>query len=181
MTHRNPPSMSASASETHLRPLAERAILKPWAIPNPFRQAGKELTDLLVPFGEDLVVFSDKACKFDTEKPLDLAWGRWARAAIDGGVKQQGGAVRRLERPDNIIFTDQAGRDPLAYPGKTDVVSRQPKAVRDVAWKAQVRLCDRYRRLSAGGKRPTVVVAAIARELSGFISAIGQEVRPAAP
>jgi hypothetical protein len=53
--------------------------------------------------------------------------------------------------------------------------------VRDVAWKAQVRLCDRYRRLSAGGKRPTVVIAAIARELSGFIWGIGQEVRPAAP
>ena len=65
--------------------------------------------------------------------------------------------------------------------GKTDVVSRQPKVVRDVAWKAQVRLCDRYRKLLAGGKRSTVVVTAMARELSGFIWAIGQEVRPAAP
>jgi transposase len=43
-----------------------------------------------------------------------------------------------------------------------------------------VRLCARYRRLSASAKKPTVVVAAIARELAGFIWAIGQAVRPAA-
>lgn len=64
---------------------------------------------------------------------------------------------------------------------KTDIVVRQPKPVRDIAWKAQVRLCGRYRKLNASGKRPTVVVAAIARELSGFIWAIGQAVKPAAP
>jgi transposase len=65
--------------------------------------------------------------------------------------------------------------------GKTDVVVRQPKVVRDIAWKAQIRLCARYRKLAAGGKKPTVVVAAIARELSGFVRAIGQEIKPAPP
>ena len=34
-----------------------------------------------------------------------------------------------------------------------------PKPVRDIAWKAQVRLCARYRRLSATGKKLPVVVA----------------------
>lgn len=43
--------------------------------------------------------------------------------------------------------------------------------------KAQTRLCQRYRKLSALGKKPTVGVAAIARELSGFIWAIGKEVK----
>jgi len=42
---------------------------------------------------------------------------------------------------------------------------RQPKPIREIAWKAQLRLCRRFRALSASGKRPTVVVAAIAREL----------------
>jgi transposase len=54
-----------------------------------------------------------------------------------------------------------------------------PKPVRDIAWKAQVRLCARYRRLSAAGKKPPVVVAAIAREVAAFLWAIGQEVAPA--
>ncbi len=53
-----------------------------------------------------------------------------------------------------------------------------PKAVRDIAWKAQVRLCARYRRLSAAGKKLPVVVAAIAREMAAFLWAIGRTVAP---
>ena len=54
-----------------------------------------------------------------------------------------------------------------------------PKIVRDIAWKGQVRLCARYRRLSAAGKKLPVVVAAIAREMAAFLWAIGREVAPA--
>ena len=54
-----------------------------------------------------------------------------------------------------------------------------PKPVRDIAWKAQIRLCARYRRLSATGKKLPVVVAAIAREMAAFLWAIGREVAPA--
>jgi transposase len=54
-----------------------------------------------------------------------------------------------------------------------------PKAVRDIAWKAQIRLCARYRRLSQAGKKLPVVVAAIAREMAAFLWAIGREVAPA--
>ena len=42
-----------------------------------------------------------------------------------------------------------------------------------------VRLCARYRRLSAAGKKLPVVVAAIAREMAAFLWAIGREVAPA--
>jgi transposase len=55
-----------------------------------------------------------------------------------------------------------------------------PKPVQDIAWKAQLRLCKRYRRLSARGKNHNIVVTAIARELTGFIWAIAHEVRSAA-
>lgn len=56
----------------------------------------------------------------------------------------------------------------------------QPQAVRDIAWKAQVRLCRRYQRLIAKGKTKQVVVTAIARELMGFMWAIAREVKPTA-
>lgn len=49
-----------------------------------------------------------------------------------------------------------------------------PKAVRDLSWKAQLRLCARYRRLCAHGKDSRLVTAAIARELLGFVWAIAQ-------
>jgi len=61
--------------------------------------------------------------------------------------------------------------------GKEEILVRLPKNVRDIAWKAQSRLCPRYRSMVARGKKPTVVVAAIARELAGFIWAVGQEMR----
>src|SRR5918997_2752081 len=53
-----------------------------------------------------------------------------------------------------------------------------PQIVRAIAWKAQVRLCARYRRLMAAGKRQTVVTTAIAREMAAFLWAIGHEVTP---
>ena len=53
-----------------------------------------------------------------------------------------------------------------------------PKTVRDIAWKAQVRLCARYRRLVAAGKKTPVVIAAIAREMAAFLWAIGRQVEP---
>jgi transposase len=50
--------------------------------------------------------------------------------------------------------------------------------IRDIAWKAQARLCARYRRLAAIGKPKVVVTTAIARELVGFIWAIARVAQP---
>lgn len=54
-----------------------------------------------------------------------------------------------------------------------------PEKVREIAWKAQARLCARYRRLAAKGKRVTVVTTAIARELAAFLWDIARHVDPA--
>ena len=55
-----------------------------------------------------------------------------------------------------------------------------PKTVRAIAWKAQIRLCARYRRLTAAGKKRPLVIAAIAREMAAFLWALAQHVAPAA-
>jgi transposase len=60
-------------------------------------------------------------------------------------------------------------------------VEAAPEPVRAIAWKAQTRLSARYRALNRKGKRPTVVATAIARELSGFIWAIGRALGEALP
>lgn len=51
-----------------------------------------------------------------------------------------------------------------------------PKAVTDIAWTAQVRLCARFRRLGARRLMRNKIVVAIARELTGFVWAIAREV-----
>jgi transposase len=55
---------------------------------------------------------------------------------------------------------------------KLAAVDAVPEAVRAIAWKAQTRLCQRYRSMMARGKLKQVVVTAIARELAGFVWSI---------
>ena len=50
-----------------------------------------------------------------------------------------------------------------------------PQYALDIAWKAQLRLCSRYRKLVARGKKSQVAITALARELLGFVWAIARE------
>jgi transposase len=59
---------------------------------------------------------------------------------------------------------------------KQERVAAAPRAVREIAWKAQCRLSARYRALTRKGKLKTVAVTAVARELSAFIWAINREI-----
>ena len=61
----------------------------------------------------------------------------------------------------------------------TDMQKRQeglPKQIIDIAWKAQLRLCKRYKKLISKGKHYNLVVTAIAREMIAYIWAIAKEV-----
>ena len=59
---------------------------------------------------------------------------------------------------------------------KERVYSEADQKVRDVAWRAQVRLCTRYRSLIARGKKAPVACIAVARELANFVWEMGQVV-----
>jgi transposase len=70
-----------------------------------------------------------------------------------------------------------------AHPARVSrvIAKRQtglPTAVTDIAWKGQLRLCARFRRLAARGMNRNKIVVAIARELCGFVWAITQSVKP---
>jgi transposase len=59
--------------------------------------------------------------------------------------------------------------------------SGQPKVIRDIAWKAQVRLTYRFKKLNAGRKMAqNKCCVAVARELAGFIWDIARHVKIAA-
>lgn len=57
-------------------------------------------------------------------------------------------------------------------------VEKVAPEIRDIAWSAQVRLCARFRRLTARKLPHNKVVVAIARELTGFVWAIMREAKP---
>jgi transposase len=90
-----------------------------------------------------------------------------------GGITKAGNArARRLliEAAWSYRFPPRVSKDMQAR------ITAAPRTARDIAWKAQMRLCGRFRTLTRKGKRPTIVVTAIARELSAFIWAINRQV-----
>jgi transposase len=90
-----------------------------------------------------------------------------------GGITKTGnGHVRRL-----LVEAAWAYRFPARK--SRCLLNRQkglPSSICDISWKAQLRLCSRYRRMVAKNKTRQVVVTAIARELSAFMWAIVQEI-----
>ena len=54
----------------------------------------------------------------------------------------------------------------------------QPKVLLDIAEKCDLRLNRKFHRMTSRGKRSTVAAVAVARELMGFIWAIGQTMNP---
>jgi transposase len=93
-----------------------------------------------------------------------------------GGLTAGSSAARRLliEAAWTYRFPARLSRELLLRQ------EAQPRPIREIAWKAQLRLCARYRKLARSRKPANVVTAAIARELAGFVWAIARRVPPAA-
>ena len=90
-----------------------------------------------------------------------------------GGITKAGnGRARRIlvEAAWGYRYPPRVSRE------KQSKIAAVPRRLREIAWKAQTRLCGRFRSLVRKGKRPTVAATAIARELLGFIWAINREV-----
>ena len=120
--------------------------------------------------------------RFDTPRQLMSFLGLVPAESSTGDTVRRKGLTLAGNRRARRALVEAAWT--YRYPARVSETLRArldglPKAVRDIAWKAQVRLCARYRRLSAAGKKLPVVVAAIAREMAAFLWAIGREVAPA--
>ena len=98
-----------------------------------------------------------------------------------GGTRRQGGITKAGNGAARRMLIEAAWSYRFPARISREQLLRQEglaKPIRDTAWKAQERLCRRYRKLARAGKPPTVVVAAIARELAGFVWAIARQARP---
>lgn len=107
-------------SEKYLAKLADKTFLNLWSYPNLHidkkegkRGTGKELCDLLVVCGDDILIFSDKSIEWPLVDDLNLAWSRWYRRAIKHSVAQIRGAERWLTEFPERVFLDAACTQPL--------------------------------------------------------------------
>lgn len=109
-----------TSSESRLLQLVRGSVLSLWSIPGPYiddglarNGGGKELCDLLVIFGDDVLLFSDKECAFPEDDNVKVAWARWYKRAIGKSAKQLVGASNALRRHTTRLFSDAACKKPL--------------------------------------------------------------------
>jgi hypothetical protein len=84
-----------------------------WSYPHLYKDQGKkrggdgkELCDLLVVFGEHLLIFSDKDIELREDADTAIAWSRWYRKAVLDSAGQVFGAERWLREHPDRVFTD---------------------------------------------------------------------------
>jgi transposase len=117
--------------------------------------------------------------RFDSPRQLAAFLGLTPSEYSSGESRRQGGITKGGNAHARRALVEGAWA--YRFPAKVSEhiqkrLEKLPKPIQDIAWKAQVRLCKRFRRLTARGKNPNVVVTAIARELAAFMWAIAGEV-----
>src|SRR5216117_3765545 len=117
--------------------------------------------------------------RFDNPRQLMNYLGLTPSEYSSGGRRQQGSITKTGNTHARRALVEGAWA--YRYPAKVSRhlqlrLEKLPKAIQAISWKAQVRLCKRYRQLMAKGKNANQVVVAIARELSAFMWAIAKQV-----
>ncbi|WOE42068.1 hypothetical protein [Acinetobacter chinensis] len=100
---------SFTESEKLVNELGTKSFLRFWTWPNLFRdqENGKEICDLIIVFGNDLLLISDKKIEFNTAKDINIEWKRWYKKAISKSFAQTKGAERWIREFPNRLFIDK--------------------------------------------------------------------------
>lgn len=117
-----------TASERYLARLAEKSFLNLWSYVSPYRDQkqngkgdGKELCDLLVVCGNNVIIFSEKTVAW-SNGDLATVWCRWAKKAIRNSAEQISGAERWILNHPERIFVDRDCKVafPITFPGRDE-------------------------------------------------------------
>lgn len=108
-------SKGVNVSERFLKDLCDKTFLSLWSYPGLYRDQGKrsptsdgkEICDLIVVFGDRILLFSDKSCQIPRAEQVDLNWSRWYRKAIQKSAEQIWGAENWIRKHPDRIFLDQ--------------------------------------------------------------------------
>lgn len=101
-------------SERYLAKLCRNSFLSLWSFPNLYtdegrkggKGPGRELCDLLVAFGQNLIIFSVKFVEYDALTDTTTAWRRWFKRAVLKSADQLYGAESWIRRRADRIYTD---------------------------------------------------------------------------
>jgi transposase len=119
--------------------------------------------------------------RFGTPRQLMGYIGLVPSESSTGEKVWRGGITKTGNRHARRILVESAWsyrHPPRVGAAKLARVAAAPPEVRDIAWKAQVRLTGRYRALTRAGKLDVVAITAVARELAGFVWAVARATSP---
>lgn len=150
------------------------AMLADWALA-PVVHALQSLRGMALVSAATVIAELGDITRFANPRQLMAYLGLVPSEHSSGGTRRQGGVTKAGNSTARRMLIEAAWSYRFPARISREQLLRQealPKPIRDTAWKAQVRLCGRYRKLSRAGKPATTVTTAIARELAGFVWAI---------
>ena len=114
--------------------------------------------------------------RFDSPRQLMGYSGAVPREA-SSGKRQQRGSITKTGNAHLRRIAIEAAWSYRLKPGVGPALRKRqegvPEEIKEIAWKAQLRLHKRYARLAASGKDQRKIITAVGRELLGFLWAIG--------
>jgi transposase len=157
---------------------ARQEQVKAWRL-HPVVEALQALRGVPLTVAVTMVADIGDLSRFDTPRALMTFLGLIPAEYSTGERRRQGSMTKAGNTHARRALVEGAWA--YRYPAKVSRhrqlrLEKQPKSIQDIRWKAQVRLCQRYRRLVARGNHAHVVTVAIARELVGCIWAIATEI-----
>jgi len=119
--------------------------------------------------------------RFETPRKLMGYLGMIPSEDSSGPRRRQGAITKAGNSSARRALIEAA--QAYAHPARVSwvIARRQVRASKracDIAWKAQLRLCTRFGRLTARRLPRNKVIVAVARELAGFVWAIAREIEP---
>ena len=161
---------------------AMRDALPGWSL-RPLVQALQALRGVQLIAAMTLVAELQDFLRFDNPRKLMAYVGLVPGEHSSGPKRRQGSITKAGNSAARRMLVEMAWHYQHGARVSAAIVTRQsdlPKAVTDIAWAAQLRLHSKFKRLVARRVMKTKAVVAVARELTGFVWAIGREVRPPA-
>ena len=139
---------------------------------------------VLIVLGTGLVAEIGDLSRFDNPRQL-MAWFGLVPSEHSSGPSVRKGSITKCGNGYARRLIVEAAWAYRYKPQVSRIIEKRhaglPKPIIDRAWDAHLRLCKRFRKLSARGKHHNVALVAVARELTGFIWDIARRVPVAAP
>jgi transposase len=154
-------------------------VLPLWGL-RPIVQALQAMRGIQLIAAMTLVAELQDFLRFDNPRQLMSYVGLVPSEHSSGPKRRQGGITKAGNSAARRMLVEVAWQY-VHSPRVSPIIAKRheglPEAVTEIAWKAQLRLSGKFKRLLARKVLKTKAVVAVARELAGFVWAIGREVQ----